>query len=208
MTATSGRTALRPSDAFGPLGRCLRMLLGTSAWGSTTCALTWKVKATPSGRCLYQLAPSKPRTVGSASSFWPTPLAGDATGSRSSKGKARPGEGGLRSLAQEALWPTPRASDGDKGSPNQAFRNGSPTLTALAQPALWATPAARDYRYPNSPESQARRNACRTRGQQLANEVAHLGPTLCGCSAGTESSGPLHPEFVCWLMGFPAGWAR
>ena len=46
--------------------------------------------------------------------LWPTPMAGDATGSRSSKGKDRPDEGGLlHAVKQEAevLWPTPNASE-------------------------------------------------------------------------------------------------
>ena len=244
MTVTSGLSCLASSTRSGPLGACLRTLLGTSAWGSTVCGLTWKLRATPCNRSLLQLAPSVPRTDATESGFWPTPkatasgpdfarvqrpgsgghdlatavtalwptpLAGDATGSRSSKGSRRPGEGGLRRMASEvALWPTPRASDGEKGSPNQAYRNGTPTLTALAQPVpvLWATPTARDFRFPNSPESQARRNAGKARGQQLVNEVAHLGPGRNGSCAGTAGSGPLHPEFLCWLMGFPSGWAK
>tara|TARA_R110000824_G_scaffold387391_1_gene582664 strand:+ start:328 stop:1641 length:1314 start_codon:yes stop_codon:yes gene_type:complete len=46
--------------------------------------------------------------------LWPTPMVGDATGSRSSKGKDRPDEGGLlHAVKQEAevLWPTPNASE-------------------------------------------------------------------------------------------------
>jgi hypothetical protein len=34
-----------------------KMLLATSAWGSTKCSLTWKVSATPQGRLLFRLVP-------------------------------------------------------------------------------------------------------------------------------------------------------
>ncbi len=155
MTVTSGLSCLASSRHSGPLGACLKTLLGTSAWGSTVSGLTWKLRATPCNRSLFQLAPLTPRTAATGSGFWPTPkaspsgpdfartqrqgsgghdlatavtalwptpLAGDATGSRSSKGSRRPGEGGLRRMATEvALWPTPRASDGEKGSPNQGL---------------------------------------------------------------------------------------
>ena len=46
--------------------------------------------------------------------LWPTPMVGDATGSRSSKGKDRPDEGGLLHAVKqeaEALWPTPNANE-------------------------------------------------------------------------------------------------
>jgi len=73
--------------------------------------------------------------------------------------------------------------------------------------ALWATPTARDYRYPNSQESQERRNTDRARGQQLVNQVAH-GATPSGSPERTAKPAGLSPEFVCWLMGFPNGWLK
>jgi hypothetical protein len=41
---------------------------------STRCYLTWKVKRTPAGRSIFQLAPSMPPTDESESSSLPTPL--------------------------------------------------------------------------------------------------------------------------------------
>ena len=35
-----------------------------------------------------------------------------------------------------------------------------------------------------------------------------VGQTKAGLSAATEKPGALSPEFCCWLMGFPEGWAR
>jgi hypothetical protein len=48
--------------------------------------------------------------------FWPTPTAADATGSRGTKGKKRPDEGGLAKEVKRRMWPTPQASDGTVGS--------------------------------------------------------------------------------------------
>lgn len=42
--------------------------------------------------------------------LWPTPVAGDAEGSRGSKGRLRPDEGGLARAAKET-WHTPNARD-------------------------------------------------------------------------------------------------
>src|SRR3990167_5216378 len=77
MTAGSGRRLSGSSSAAGPLGSLERMLLGTLRWASTACYLTWKVSATPGGRSLFRLAPSMPRTAGTASGLLPTPAASD-----------------------------------------------------------------------------------------------------------------------------------
>src|SRR5690606_15679461 len=75
MTATSGRKCLDSCGNSGPLGLLEKMLLDTSAWGSTMRFLTWKVKDTKQGRSLFRLVPSEPRTGGTESSLWPTPRA-------------------------------------------------------------------------------------------------------------------------------------
>lgn len=66
MTVTSGRTCFesyRTSNQTGSsLKMCVASLLGTTAWYSSRCALTWKAKVTKSNRLLFQLAPSTPRT--------------------------------------------------------------------------------------------------------------------------------------------------
>lgn len=62
MTAISGRTCLRLYDIQNPNGSslktCVASLLGTTAWYSKQCALTWKAKVTKSNRLLFQLSPS------------------------------------------------------------------------------------------------------------------------------------------------------
>ena len=62
MTAISGQKCLESYKRQGQLGSLVRMLLGSSAWHSTKCVLTWKQKVTKSSRSLFQLAVSMPPT--------------------------------------------------------------------------------------------------------------------------------------------------
>lgn len=73
MTVTSGRNLLASSRLCGPVGSALKTLVGSSAWRSTMCLLTWKPKVTPAGRLYYQLQVSVPRIEGSEFGLWPTP---------------------------------------------------------------------------------------------------------------------------------------
>lgn len=128
MTVRSGRKCsalLKRSDRIGCLAK---MCLESSVWNSMSCFLTWKVKATPRRRLLFQLAPSMPRTdanafgllptpqtqglkicVNGKTVFWPTPQAGD------SKNHMQHARGNPCLPLAVKLWPTPRAADGDKG---------------------------------------------------------------------------------------------
>lgn len=113
-------------------------------------------------------------------------------------------------LGQQAqTWQTPRASDGDKGGPNQTLK-GKPSLTAQARAEAWPTPAARDSKGANGPKHLAKE---RGHHDQLPNAVAlwsgRLDPET--SKAGLESpasrriSSRLNPAFVEWLMGWPPG---
>ncbi len=76
---------------------------------------------------------------------------------------------------------------------------------------MWATLAARDYRTPNSSESQQRRaeNNPLTGGPQLPNQIehqfGHQDPKT--STLGGVSTRRLSPHFAEWLMGFPIGWS-
>lgn len=76
MTATSGLKCLqsyKTSDQIGSsLKTCVGLLLGTTAWFSKQCALTWKAKGTKSNRLLFQLSPSVRRTDEIGSGLLPT----------------------------------------------------------------------------------------------------------------------------------------
>lgn len=63
-------------------------------------------------------------------------------------------------------WQTPRASDGDKGGPNQTLK-GRPSLVAQARSEEWATPAAGLANYTEPPETfAARSEALEARGSR------------------------------------------
>lgn len=78
----------------------------------------------------------------------------------------------------------------------------------------WPTPASRDYRTPNSEQSQASRS--HTGGEQLPNFVEHhfshpVLSTLDGRPLSrTVRTLPrrLNPAFGCWLMGWPIWWTN
>jgi len=128
MTDISGHTyflLFKPND---PLGAFSRMFMGTSLWASTKCYLTWKGKATPQGRSLFQLVPQTHLTdeteFGSSDEIWPTPTARDYKGARKPetlKAVGRDAKNSLPDAVRSGLWPTPTASDnrdrGHKGMP-------------------------------------------------------------------------------------------
>jgi DNA (cytosine-5)-methyltransferase 1 len=116
MTATSGQNLQGSWMNSGPLGSLERTLLATSAWVSMTCWLTWKPKATPAGRLLFQLAPSAHRTGETGSGLWGTPLTtrGWPTDPDRQKSDLR---WQVREWAKQQMWPTPSASDDrDRGN--------------------------------------------------------------------------------------------
>ncbi|WP_082648072.1 DNA cytosine methyltransferase [Lysobacter antibioticus] len=76
-----------------------------------------------------------------------------------------------------------RASDGEKGGPNQQFGSGS-TRPLTAQ-AVWATPTVRDHKDASSIGS--------------APENGMLGRQV----KPSPVAGYLNPKFVFWLMGYP-----
>ena len=182
MIATSGRTScglLHPKD---PLGAFSRMFMATSHWGSTKCCLTWKSKATPRGRLLFQLAvlmrPINEIESGSSPKIWATPAAADSRGTT--------GGGQGKSLRTDVkMWPTPRSCTA-MSAPNiqNRVKDKHPNLESIVARSLWPTPTTQDAKNNGGP-SQHNRNT-----KPLNAEVG----------------GSLNPEWVEWLMGYPEGW--
>ena len=96
MTAHSGQKCSESYARYSPLGSLVRMLVESSQWNSTQCYLTWKVRANPANRLLFQLVPSMPDTSETGSGLLHTPT------------------------ATAKLWPTPTATD-YKGAPKNRF---------------------------------------------------------------------------------------
>ena len=140
MTVTSGQKCLGLSKNSGPLGSLEKMLLGTSIWASTKCSLTWKQRATPQGRLLFQLAPSMLTTDETESGLWRTPAA-DTGGTPKAllEGKTTRPSGHriqIRLQDQVKMWPTPTAHNAkETAAPSEHLRN-TPTLAAQAGGSL------------------------------------------------------------------------
>lgn len=207
MTATYGLVLPPLSRPSGPAGASSRTFPDTSRWDSIRSARTYREWATAL-RQEYSARPKLGPVIGaSGCSSWPTAkvATGDYSYSQGDKNKPVPN---LQGAAKS--WGTPRASDGEKGGPNS--RDGSGSLHLASQAVMWPTPATRDYRSPNSQDSQDRRNAGSARGQQLPNFVADLSrssrpaqPTPDGPQS-SETSRVLSPLFVERLMGLPQEW--
>lgn len=152
-------------------------------------------------------------TIALAAKLWMTPTTQSAKGvdyQRVNGKNVLILDGQAKALMEQ--WPTPRATDGTKGGPNQAGSKGDPMLPSAA--AQWPTPASRDYRTPNSQSLQERGQGAK--GEQLPNFVEHhfshqVLSTLDGRPLSpTVRTLPrrLNPAFACWLMGWPIWWTN
>jgi len=142
---------------------------------------------------------------------WTTPSASD--GDRG--GRMTPAMTGSSLTQQVGSWPTPTAQDCEQSGGAMCTATGRRGQSLWhAATAEWPTPASRDFRTPNSQESQARRQ--HSGGEQLPNFVEHhfshpVLSTLDGrplSPAGRTLPRRLNPAFACWLMGWPIWWTN
>ena len=183
MTVISGLKCLDLSKSSGPIGSLEKMLLGTSIWASTKCSLTWKQRATPQGRLLFQLVPLMLTTDEIESGLLHTPT---ATANQ------------MAPSMNSGWWRTPAA---DQGGTPKALLEGKTTrpsghkiqIRLQDQVKMWPTPNASDDRdrgHIGMPSIQRRKD----KGKQL-----NLSMVV------SDQSGSLNPTWVEWLMGFPEG---
>lgn len=155
--------------------------------------------------------------LGVASQLWATPRHRVGTGDTGSPERQLEGTNpGLND--QATMWATPIMHN-DRGGPKETPKSGG-DLSDQSQ--AWPTPASRDYRTPNSKESEDRRFATtmKGKGQQLQNFVEHSpssplarvisvsGDELSPTDRSTVLRRRLNPAFVCWLMGWPWWWTN
>jgi hypothetical protein len=222
---TSGRTSLELLHKDDPLGLFAKMFMVTSDWGSTKCLLTWKPKATPQGRLLFQLAASTRPTKEIDSGFWATPNTMDHLPQRSEeslirqanttrKGRTKPAN--LREQVDPnvvKMWPTPRASDIEGGIPqgielkNGSFsrknqkgeRWGVKLKDAVSHSEkMWPTPTTRDHK--------GGYQGGRVRNGKISNDTLDVAVQY--TDNQSKTGGQLNPIFVEWLMGYPIGWTE
>jgi len=103
----SGRKCLELSGNSGPLGCVEKMLLGSCDWAWTKYSLTWKAKATPRGRLIFQLARQAHPTSDNDYGLLHTPT---AKANQTSPSMVERGHGNWVSN----LWPTPTAMTGSE----------------------------------------------------------------------------------------------
>jgi hypothetical protein len=107
----------------------------------------------------------------------------------------------MSNLPDVAMWSTPTSLAPAKNGNNEAGNSAGLVAIRAHAMAMWPTPTASADKSIRTPEG-ARREVERGKSPDLA---AH-GMALAGSSATTEKPGALNPEFVFWLMGFPAAW--
>jgi len=185
MTVTSGLRCTALLENRTPLGSLRRMLLESSRWNSTTCFLTWKVKATPSNRLLFQLAPLMPDTDETEFGLWATATEQD---SANDGGPSQYERHSLPLNAEVKMWPTPRHEGFDAGK----HRGVPDSLHSAVK--LWPTVSAN-----NQKGGTTGLNGGSGAGAKLLEIVGRKEQLL-------MSGGSLNPTWVEWLMGYPTGW--
>lgn len=223
-SGSSGRTSGEQLPLFQPSSRPSRQR-ATAALGVAFVRVMWEPRTDgPASSCwptvttsdgtswpghgaMMQGSPSL-RTM---AVMWPTATAQRSGNNRGgAAGRVGPVRPSLDSLAPEVtrgMWPTARASDGEKGGPNQRGSAGDLMLPSAV--VLWATATARDWKSGEHSEVTERRNA-RPLAEQAwrACRSGPLAPLM--LKDGKSSSSPppgsprlsLNPAFVAWLMGW------
>lgn len=182
---TSGFYGLKCSALSGSLGRIassVRTYLESSALPPGRWSRIWSVQAITSSCCNLRL--------------WLSEL---GTGGQDAFSSRVPGEG--------ILWPTPCAADGytAKLRSTQQQGMGRHSLNLPAAIRLYPTPTASDRKGTGPMGSRSAEHDLQR--ENLKGCVLYATPCR-GDATGTDVNGQLNPEWVEWLMGFPAGWSE
>ena len=181
--AISGQRCLELSGNSGPLGLLERTLLGSSNWAWMKYSLTWKAKATPQGRLIFQLARLEPRTSDNGFGLLHTPT---AKANQTAPSMAMRGSGNWVS----SLWPTPTTTEAKSDTHNVQNRIDKNKQVMLCH-------AVRLYPTPVTPTGGGERSGDRA-GTGTLNYMARSGQLT-----DQKSGGSLNPMWVAWLMGYP-----
>jgi len=227
MIVTSGPTCyelFEKSDLAASWAKMFSgLLLGTGAWYSKRCLLSWKLKVTPYNRLLFQLQPSGLPTEETGSGLLRTPSAQEPgikntrlvtkTGEPAEIGKraydkhtGRLAQVGLTQQVQMMrLLPTPKASDLERGNRkldenglnvnSKGVRYGA-ALPQLAKSGLLPTPTCMDATNATATMKSTQVKEGSMHSVTLSRQISR--------TSGTTSQ--LNPLFVAEMMGFPPNW--
>ena len=191
MSGTSGRTGIT-SSASASLQSSLESKLrqGTASVGSTLYQLTWKPRATPSGRLICALRASARRISASVSSSeqsgWPTPIVNWASitikSEAAEKEISRKGPtNNLGVAAHVAGWQTPVVQDSKQSGLAPSGTGNSLKLSFEVQQTGWATPTTRDHKDTGDLETSMHRQTGQLRDDTVPRQAWMAGwptPTL------------------------------
>lgn len=194
--AGSGSSFDESSPKFNLDWSSLRMSLGSGRQALKSSSRTLPRSGSMRSGVLSERPMLERLTIATDSSFWPTATVGDHHGSGShgygkvsaSTGKSR-SEGVTLTDAAVRLWQIPRATDGDKGGPNQTLKGQR----------MWPTAAAHD----------AKDTGAKTEYERKSPGLTATGHLLQMQMSGARSlpkDRTLNPRFVEWLMGWPIAW--
>jgi hypothetical protein len=223
----SGRKCGESFSKHAPVGSFVKTLEAILASVSTPLPHNWKMTASPSGRLLFQLAPSVPRTEEIGSGLWPTIRATD--GERGGRGDLIQAVRGNPNKHYQ-LWQTPNVPNGGRVnpadmSPTGLLPNGKKRQVGLehqvrmVEASLWPTPTVNgnNNRAGISEKSgdglatavkQWPTPAARDYRSPNAKPYAERGGGKRGEQLPNTVGGQLNPEFVEALMGYPPGYTQ
>jgi len=210
--APCGQRCSASSARRGPAGSWQRMFeeqLGCALTGSLA---TWREKATPSGRPLFQLQPSAPSTSESDSGLLlATPLGCDGknqSGTRPNKTGGQP----LSALVRMVRLLTVKAQDAHGGwstTPGYGM-----SLNGVVKNLSLPTPLAFEGRrgpmkakkHTSFELSKLLRHLRRKDGTPSTYQEAQV--ELLRLLVADGLGHMLNPDFTEWMMGIPIGWSR
>ena len=227
MTVISGRKCYELYQKYAQLGLLVKMLLESSIWDSTKCFLTWKTRATPANRLLFQLVPSTPRTEEIGSGLLPTAQnrdyrSPDLQKSRNFKRKQKKGWT-IDLNSKIAMLPTPTDSMKTMQDMIQAKFHSS-KRPKYADCKILPTPkgsaAGPDYAKLNRsktgaslqtvvgllPTPAARDYKGANGSEHMKKKRPHIDQLPNAIAHGTNRGLKLHSDFVTFLMGYPIDW--
>lgn len=199
--AASGTSTAESLGNLGPEASSSKTLPAARRRGSRKSARTSPTLAIERAPWGLEPATLEPLigATGSSSSQWPTPMARDGSGRGLGSPewlKTRLGRGfGVmldEAVRAEQLWPTPTTKD-NSGSAAYSTESGRHSGTTLRDAVEWPTPTASSYGSSN--------NGCPGDGREAYATAGK--PSL-----STWVKGPLNPEWIEAMMGFPRDWSR